>query len=76
MMKRSVGAQGFCPFCFLAGLVAPWAFLAAGAVLSLLDLSPYLDKTAAYLMVIGLAVMAASYFLNHFANNVGERHKP
>ena len=48
-------------------------FLAAGALLSLLDLSPYLNETAAFLVVIGLAIMAAAYFLMHFTNTLVER---
>jgi hypothetical protein len=51
----------------LAGVVAPWFFLLSGAVLSLLDISPYLNQSAAYLAAIGLTIMAASYLLSHFA---------
>jgi hypothetical protein len=74
-MRHSSGEHAFCVLCVLAGVVAPWFFLIAGAVLSLLDISSYLNQSAAYLVAIGLTIMAASYFLSHFAPRASERDR-
>ncbi len=39
----------------------------------MLNISDYLDKTAAYLIAIGLFFMAMSYILAHLINEIGER---
>jgi hypothetical protein len=73
-MNRSPATRSGCTLCAAAGVVAPWLFLAAGALLSLLDVSAYLNQTAAYLVVIGLGIMAGSYVLHHLGNMLTERH--
>jgi hypothetical protein len=74
-MKHSPGRDVFRSPGFVAGVAAPWLFLIAGAVLSLLDLSAYLDKTAAYLVVIGLAIMATAFLFSHLRSGMTVRHR-
>lgn len=60
----------FCLFCVLTGYVAPWAFILAAAVISLLPLSDAWQETAAWLAAIGFALLCASYFFARAYNRL------
>lgn len=62
----------FCAFCLMGGIVLPWALLLAGAAMSILNLSPYWNETAAWLVALGVSVLCASYFFRRFLNSLRE----
>jgi hypothetical protein len=52
-----------CGSCRLLGRTIPWAFLIVGALISISPLGPNFQRSAAYLTVLALVLLAGSYLL-------------
>jgi hypothetical protein len=60
----------FCAMCFILGTVAPWAFIALGAVLSVFSTSVENNATAAYSTAFGILILAISYLLKRLTHSL------
>lgn len=64
------GEVAACLLCYLLAYVAPWFLLLSGALLSVLTSSEYWGQTAAWLVALGVAGMAISYFFARLMNAI------